>query len=199
MRTFNRRMDTFYTSQCRQIQDSLHKSLTCLTALQNSKRQKTLEDMEPEELKEWRRQESDWEQEILDGANDLYVALTGREVVVSYPHNAPAPVDSRTSSAPILGFVGDQPYQDYHPTRHEEYTYARVGGPPEEWRSLQVIDEVTGQIVSGVVEVDCKEGWLRRYVSLEQLSFYFSTQRIEVEHIVGKFRIERMKVKGKGR
>lgn len=41
-----------------------------------------------------------------------------------------------------------------------DITYAKVGGPPEDWSKLQVRDRATGEIVDKVVEVNSAEGWL---------------------------------------
>lgn len=41
----------------------------------------------------------------------------------------------------------------------EELTYAKVGGPPEEWMGLKVLDVTTGQELRDVLEVNTVEGW----------------------------------------
>lgn len=41
-------------------------------------------------------------------------------------------------------------------------TYAKAGGPPRNWRYLEVIDLKTGAKVEGVIEADTAAGWIKR-------------------------------------
>lgn len=65
-------------------------------------------------------------------------------------------------------------------------TYARAGGPPNDWHLLDVVDLDSGLSVSMVMEVDCREGWLRRYTGREGRS-----GEPEVEILRGRFRLVR--------
>lgn len=40
-----------------------------------------------------------------------------------------------------------------------EYEYVRVGGPPENWTELIVLDLDKKEILSNVVEADAESGW----------------------------------------
>jgi hypothetical protein len=42
-------------------------------------------------------------------------------------------------------------------------TYAKVGGPPDNWPNVIIIDKATGAEVRDVMEVDALGGWLVRY------------------------------------
>lgn len=74
-----------------------------------------------------------------------------------------------------------------------EITYAKVGGPPEGWRDLRVVDLDTGTELGGVLEVNTAEGWLVRHVKDE--SGYFKIDKVKgqwvKERITGRFGIRR--------
>ncbi len=71
-------------------------------------------------------------------------------------------------------------------------TYARVYGPPADWRGLKVYDLNTGQEVKGVVEVNTVEGWVRRYreyvPGFRDARGRFSRQPLQ-ERLTGRFEI----------
>lgn len=70
----------------------------------------------------------------------------------------------------------------------EEITYARVGGPPADWKGLEVRDLDTGELRTDVVEVNSAEGWCVIY-RLDQWQPWMD--QIPQERIEGRFRIER--------
>lgn len=72
--------------------------------------------------------------------------------------------------------------------------YAIVGGPPVDWRGLQVIDLDTGKPISRVIEVDAAQGWLRRYREDEQGMVFIDPAKPDEaaqERIEGRFQIVR--------
>ncbi|NFV79997.1 hypothetical protein [Magnetospirillum aberrantis] len=70
-------------------------------------------------------------------------------------------------------------------------TYARVDGPPVNWRGCRVFDCDTGAEVKDVLEVNAAEGWLIRYVRDAGGQFVMTPdgQDILSERIEGRFRI----------
>lgn len=44
----------------------------------------------------------------------------------------------------------------------DEITYAMVGGPPDNWKGITIIDLDTGLEACDVIEVDAGDGWLIR-------------------------------------
>ena len=71
-------------------------------------------------------------------------------------------------------------------------TYAIVGGPPEDWRGLVIVDLETGREVRDVVEVNSAEGWLIRFRRNEQGHVYLDPDRPDEaarERLTGKFEI----------
>lgn len=69
-----------------------------------------------------------------------------------------------------------------------EVTYAKVGGPPEDWQSLEVRDLDTGQLRHDVIEVNTEEGWALVYRTSK---FKLGMDEIPQERIIGRFQIER--------
>lgn len=67
--------------------------------------------------------------------------------------------------------------------------YARVNGPPENWNLCLVRNLVTGDLIDDVVEVNAKEGWLRRYKQVNGQPVIRNGELV-IEHIRGKFAIE---------
>lgn len=74
-------------------------------------------------------------------------------------------------------------------------TYACVGGPPDDWNNIEIIDLGTGKPVSAVIECNTAEGWLERYVTapdnalIENPATGFPLR----ERIEGNFRLQRRK------
>ena len=74
----------------------------------------------------------------------------------------------------------------------EVITYAKVGGPPDDWYGLQVIDLETGQEVTEVVECSADGGWLIRQKTDENGRIVLSPiNTIEYERLDGRFEIRR--------
>lgn len=67
-------------------------------------------------------------------------------------------------------------------------TYAKVGGPPDDWAELQVRDLETGELLDRVVEVNTEEGW----ADLADTSAYRpGMEHTPVVRVEGRFAIER--------
>lgn len=76
----------------------------------------------------------------------------------------------------------------------EPITYAKVDGPPEDWRGLKVYDIARGAEVERVIEVNAAEGWLRRYRVNENGDMFLDPDapaRAAEERIEGRFEIRR--------
>lgn len=68
-------------------------------------------------------------------------------------------------------------------------TYAKVGGPPDDWCGIQVFD-AAGAEVSDVIEVNTAEGWLVRCRRNEAGILYDPIMdEIMTERLDGEFRI----------
>lgn len=68
-----------------------------------------------------------------------------------------------------------------------EITYAKAGGPPDNWLDLMVIDFDTGEMLDFVVEVNTVEGWADCYDKTEQI--YQSPNGYEIKRVHGNFKI----------
>ncbi len=75
-------------------------------------------------------------------------------------------------------------------------TYAKAGGPPDDWTEIQVFDVATGARVEDVVEVNTAEGWAEVYVRDERGRYILSPtgREVAVERIPGDFRLQRRPV-----
>ena len=72
-------------------------------------------------------------------------------------------------------------------------THAVVGGPPDDWHRLRIIDEDTGERTEGVHEINVQEGWFTRYRQDEDGTAVLNADGApEYERVEGRFRIERM-------
>ena len=73
-----------------------------------------------------------------------------------------------------------------------EITFARVDGPPHNWRGLKVFNLATGTEVRDVIEVDTVERYVIRHRRdpRGQLVVSADGSEIERETITGGFRIE---------
>lgn len=72
-------------------------------------------------------------------------------------------------------------------------TYIKAKGPPDDWDQYDVIDEDTGELIKGVIEVDCKEGWLKRYVVDGRRYRLDANGALVVERIEGRFKLRSRK------
>lgn len=70
-----------------------------------------------------------------------------------------------------------------------EVTYAKAGGPPDDWRGLAIIDLDTGQEVLDVTEVDTVAGWLVSYKRNAEGSYYLDGDQIARQRIEGRYQI----------
>jgi hypothetical protein len=70
-------------------------------------------------------------------------------------------------------------------------TYAKAGGPPDNWWGLRVFDLDTGQEVLDVEECNTDEGWLIRHKRDGKGNFYVDpgTDKIASERVEGRFEI----------
>lgn len=75
-----------------------------------------------------------------------------------------------------------------------QITFARVDGPPHNWRGLKVFNTATDTEVRDVIEVDTVERYLIRHCRdpRGQLVLTENKQEIARERITGDFRIEAM-------
>lgn len=74
----------------------------------------------------------------------------------------------------------------------EALTYACVGGPPDDWHGLDIIDLDTGKGVFGVVEVNSAEGWLIRLKTDGAGKFFVDPEypdEVAKERVEGRFEI----------
>lgn len=68
--------------------------------------------------------------------------------------------------------------------------YAKVGGPPDNWRQL-IVRAADGSEITEVIELNFGEGWLRRFATdvdgkriLDPLKKDFIVERIECEFMI---------------
>jgi len=73
----------------------------------------------------------------------------------------------------------------------EPVTYARAGGPPDDWQGLRVFKVKTGEEVLEVVEVSTKDNWLKRLVTDREGKPIVKNGELVVERIRGLFEIRR--------
>lgn len=77
----------------------------------------------------------------------------------------------------------------------ETLDYAVVGGPPDDWADLEVIDLATGKTVDTVREVNTAEGWLVRLVLDAEgrcvLEGEGEDRHIKTERVEGRFEVRR--------
>lgn len=75
-------------------------------------------------------------------------------------------------------------------------TYAKAGGPPDDWTEMQVFNVETGLLVPDVYEVNTVEGWVEVYPRDERgRSVLSSDGRMAMtERIPGNFRLQRRPV-----
>lgn len=73
-----------------------------------------------------------------------------------------------------------------------QITFARVDGPPHNWRSLKITNLATGTEVRDVVEVDTEERYLIRLRRDPRGELVLAENKQEVarERITGDFEIE---------
>jgi len=73
-------------------------------------------------------------------------------------------------------------------------TYAKAGGPPDDWHGLRVFDLDTGAEIERVEEVNAAEGWLIR-ANLDERGYVYpdpeKPDEIARERIKGRFEIRR--------
>lgn len=70
----------------------------------------------------------------------------------------------------------------------EQITYAKVGGPPDNWKGLKVFDSA-GEEVKDVVEVDVTKGFVRRASRGLDGRFEVKNGEIQTEVVNGAFTI----------
>lgn len=76
----------------------------------------------------------------------------------------------------------------------ETLTYVKSGGPPDDWRDVQIFDLDAGKYLYGVVEVDAVAGWAIRLATNARGHFYSDPENPEQmarERIEGCFEISR--------
>lgn len=73
----------------------------------------------------------------------------------------------------------------------EHLTYAKVGGPPDDWNGLRIYKVKTGEEIKEVVEVNTAENWLRRLKTDSEGKPIAKDGQLVVERIRGLFVIKR--------
>lgn len=68
-------------------------------------------------------------------------------------------------------------------------TFAKVGGPPDYWNELDVIDCDTGEKVKDVVTVDCLKGFA--FIIDHEETERRNIGVVQYRKITGNFRLER--------
>lgn len=74
----------------------------------------------------------------------------------------------------------------------DEITYARVGGPPEDWHRLRILDASGEDVPYPVIEVNTEEGWLRCHKIAANGSggrFLDGDGKLAEQTVRGRFRI----------
>jgi hypothetical protein len=69
-----------------------------------------------------------------------------------------------------------------------DLTYAKVGGPPDDWAQLQVRDLDSGELLDGVVEVNSAEGWADL---MDRSAYKPGMDHVPLVRVDGRFAIER--------
>lgn len=71
-----------------------------------------------------------------------------------------------------------------------DVTYAKVGGPPDDWQQLQVrdLDSDGNNLVDGVVEVNTEEGWCE---VVDRQAPRAEGEPLPTRRVTGRFVIER--------
>lgn len=69
-------------------------------------------------------------------------------------------------------------------------TYAKVGGPPDDWQHIEIIDKDTGNVVPEVIEVNTIERWAIVYTMIEDKvqEHWFKEEPLTTK-IMGNFEI----------
>jgi len=91
------------------------------------------------------------------------------------------------AQAKVADFVDGQPTAG-------PITYAKAGGPPDNWRGLKIYDLDTGKEVWDVEEVSAVEGWLIRMKRNEKGEIFIDPangDEVAVERLEGRFEIRR--------
>jgi hypothetical protein len=76
----------------------------------------------------------------------------------------------------------------------EPITYAKAGGPPDDWHGLKIYDLDTGQEVTQAEEVNAAEGWLIRAKLNDRGMIYIDPEKgdeIARERLEGRYEIRR--------
>lgn len=73
----------------------------------------------------------------------------------------------------------------------ERVTYAKIGGPPDDWQQLTIVDLDTGRHLDNVIEIDTANGWAIVYPKDEAGRFLERDGRWITEMITGRFEIRR--------
>lgn len=68
-------------------------------------------------------------------------------------------------------------------------TYAKVGGPPDNWHEIEIIDLDSGKQLKGVVEVNTAEGWVIAYKDGPDGKPVIEGDEVVKERIAGRFEI----------
>lgn len=75
-------------------------------------------------------------------------------------------------------------------------TYAKAGGPPDDWTEMQVFNAETGEMVGRVTEVNTAEGWAE-VIALDENGRAFmqgAGGEVVTVRITGDFRLQRRPV-----
>lgn len=70
----------------------------------------------------------------------------------------------------------------------KEITYAKTGGPPDNWKGLRVLD-CHGNEIKNVVEVNTLMGWVKRIAVGDDGNPRTSGDELVIEELTGQFTI----------
>lgn len=72
----------------------------------------------------------------------------------------------------------------------KQVAYAKVFGPPENWRELRIFDATFGYEIKGVIEADAEQGWYDRYAEDKNGKLISVQGEVVIERIHRRIRIE---------
>lgn len=73
----------------------------------------------------------------------------------------------------------------------EAIPYAKVDGPPDDWRGLRIFNLANGREIVDVVEVSAEGGWLIRARRNKHGELIARRDRVAKERLRGRFEIRR--------
>lgn len=112
--------------------------------------------------------------------------------------NAGAPIIlgiSTRASHPVVHLVaGRIPTEDLPDAGSDEITFAKVGGPPDDWANLRIIDLATNEeFIGSAIEIDTKAGYVIAYRMDANGNPMHERGKALTVKINGRYRLERRK------